>query len=102
MTGHETGTLQSQEVFNREEAAMFARVTAGKIDQWLADGLKHWRTGSTSGASGPAHIIILREHLLGWIRSHAEGARPEGEPEKRKRGRPRRIQGAAGLADLEI
>jgi hypothetical protein len=84
-----------QEVFTVEEAAAFARVTPGKIDQWTETGLKHWRTGSPAGASGPAHVIILRKHLLEWIESHARAASTGIMPEKPKRGRPRTIKGAA-------
>jgi len=49
-----------QESFKVEEAAN-ARVTAGKLKQWINEGLNHWRTSTPHGEAGPADIIILRE-----------------------------------------
>jgi hypothetical protein len=46
-----------------EEAAAFARVTKGKLKQWIDEGLKHGRTGAAHGETGSADIIILREYL---------------------------------------
>jgi hypothetical protein len=78
-----------QEVFTCAEAADFARVAPGKIDQWLGSGLKHFRTGSQSEKGGPAGIIILRKHLLAWIESNADNVKAAGKAEPRKRGRPK-------------
>lgn len=78
------------EVFNRAEAAEFARVSAATIDRWLADGLVHLRTGGKVGGPGPSGVIVLREHLIGYIRERARAVARE-EPKARARRKPRRL-----------
>lgn len=86
------------EVFTRDEAAEFARVSVGKLDQWLGAGLKHIRTGAAPGKTGPSGILVLREHLLGWLRALADdpekGRAVIADAPKRKPGRPRKAKGA--------
>jgi hypothetical protein len=73
-----------REVFDIKAAAEFAMVSQNTVDRWIEGGLPYMRTGVPAGKAGPAGIIVLREDLLDWIRSHrmvaAKAPAPQPKP----------------------